>query len=398
MCIAVGEFEAGEVLASLAGEQGESATVGVPFVDLKAPSLELREELTAVFTDVLSRAAFIMGPELSDFEAAFAAFCETTYCAGVGTGTAAVRLALQAAGVRPGDDVIVPANTFIATAEAVSHLGARPVFVDCLIETATIDPGQIGPAVTPRTTAVVPVHLYGRPADMTAVLRVAAEHGLAVVEDACQAHGARFAGRTCGSFGATAAFSFYPGKNLGALGDGGAVTTSDVEADRAVRSLRNHGELVKSVHETIGLCERLDNLQAGFLLVKLAHLERWNEARRRAAAYYDAALHGNRSVELFPVHGDAESVHHLYVIQIDERERVRSRLAEAGVQTGVHYPTPLHLTPAYGHLGYAPGDFPVAERLAPRILSLPMYPQITTAQQDHVVAELRAALDEVSAA
>jgi dTDP-4-amino-4,6-dideoxygalactose transaminase len=370
---------------------------GVPFVDLKAQARELHDELSGVFESVLSRAAFTLGPECAEFEAAFAAFCGADHCAGVGTGTAAVRLALQAAGVKPGDEVVVPVNTFIASAEAVSHIGATPVFVDCLPGTANIDPARVAEAITPRTVGILPVHLYGQPADMESIGRIAGEHGLAVVEDACQAHGALFQGKPCGSMGLTAAFSFYPGKNLGALGDGGAVTTSSEQADRMVRLLRNHGELTKSVHEAVGYCDRLHNLQAGFLLRKLPRLAAWNQARREAAARYGAALAGHPTVRPVAQRDDVVSVYHLYVVQTPGRDAVRQRLAEAGVQSGVHYPAPLHLTPAYAHLGYGPGDFPVAEAMAPRILSLPLYPQITPEQQDRVLEHLLAAAREVAA-
>lgn len=360
----------------------------VPFLDLRAQGRELHDEFLAVFESVLGRAAFTMGPELTEFEAAFASCCGARHCVGVSSGTDAVRLALEAAGVGRGDEVIVPVNTFIATAEAVSHCGATPVFVDCLPGTASIDPSAIGPAVTGRTSTVLPVHLYGHPADMDGVLSAAAEHGLAVVEDAAQAHGALFHGKPCGSFGVAAAFSFYPGKNLGALGDGGAVVTDDVGVDRVLRLLRSHGEQTKSVHEVVGYCNRLHNLQAGFLLAKLPHLEAWNEARRVAAARYDAALRGHAGIGIITGRDDCLPVYHLYVVEVPERDAVRDKLGAAGVQSGVHYPVPLHLTPAYAHLGYGPGDFPVAEAMAARILSLPMYPQLSPEQQDYVVEQL----------
>ncbi len=369
-----------------------TTSMDVPFVDLRTQGAELHDEFHELFESVLSRAAFTMGPELSEFESAFAGFCAVPHCAGVSTGTDAVRLALQAAGVGPGDEVIVPVNTFIATAEAVSHCGATPVFVDCLPDTANIDPARVAEAVTPRTAAVLPVHLYGQPADMESIGRVAAERGLVVVEDACQAHGARFQDRPCGSLGLTAAFSFYPGKNLGALGDGGAVTTHDDGADRTVRLLRNHGELTKSVHEAVGYCNRLHNLQAGFLLAKLPYLTEWNNARKAAARRYDGLLAGLAGLTPLAVREDVEHAYHLYVVQVDDRDAVRERLGAQGVQTGIHYPVPLHLTPAYAGLGYGPGDFPVAEAMAGRILSLPMFPQITAAQQDYVVECLSSAM------
>ena len=364
----------------------------VPFVDLRVQGLELHDEFHEVFESVLARGAFTMGPELTEFEAAFAAFCGVDYCAGVSSGTDAVRLALQAVGVGPGDEVIVPVNTFMATAEAVSHCGATPVFVDCEPDTANLDPARVADAVTSRTAAIVPVHLYGQPADMEGIGRIADECGLPLVEDACQAHGALFKGRPCGSLGATAAFSFYPGKNLGALGDGGAVVTSDAAANRAVRLLRNHGEETKSVHEAIGYCNRLHNLQAGILLAKLPYLSGWNDDRREAAARYDDMLSAVVGVAPLERRDDVEHVYHLYVVFVEGRDEVRASMANNGVQTGVHYPVPLHLQPAYAHLGHAPGDFPVAEAMAPRILSLPMYPQITCEQQEYVIATLAAAV------
>jgi dTDP-4-amino-4,6-dideoxygalactose transaminase len=368
------------------------ATMHVPFVDLKIQAVELRAEFDAAFGSILERAAYSMGPELKEFESAFADFCGCEHAVGVSSGTDAVKLALVAAGVQPGDDVIVPANTFIATAEAVSHIGARPVFVDCLEGTGLMDPAAVGPAVTPRTTAVVPVHLYGQTVDMDALTEVATRQGLAIVEDACQAHGATYKGRPAGSLGQTAAFSFYPGKNLGALGDGGAVTTNDPAAAETVRLYRNHGQEDKYTHRVVGYCDRLHNLQAALLLVKLQRLAGWNEARRAAARDYDSALAGRRGVRVAELGDGVEAVYHLYVVMVDDRDAVRQRLGEWGVESGIHYPVPLHLQPAYESLGYSPGDFPMAERRAERILSLPMFPEIDQAQRDHVVAALMQAL------
>ncbi len=379
-------------MTTLEGGQG-AVSMSVPFVDLRAQADELHEEFAEVFASVTSRAAYTMGPECAAFEAAFAEFCGVPYCAGVSTGTDAVRLALQAAGVKHGDEVIVPVNTFIATAEAVSHIGAKPVFVDCLPDTANIDASRIEAAITERTTAIVPVHLYGQPADMDAALAIAARHGLVVVEDACQAHGATYKGRPCGSMGVAAAFSFYPGKNLGALGDGGAVTTSSDEAFSTVTLLRNHGEFPKSVHSAVGYCNRLHNLQAGFLAVKLPLLPAWNEARRRAAQRYERSFASVQGIVPVATRDDVVPVRHLYVVQVEGRDAVRELLDADGIQSGIHYPTPLHLTPAYEHLGYARGDFPVAEAMAPRLLSLPMFPQISDEQVDYVVERLRVHLE-----
>jgi dTDP-4-amino-4,6-dideoxygalactose transaminase len=364
------------------------ATRRVPFVDLKIQALQLRAEFDAAFGSIVERAAYTMGPELREFEDAFAAFCGCSHAVGVSSGTDAVKLALLAAGVRPGDEVIVPANTFIATAEAVSHIGATPVFVDCLEGNGLLDVAAIGPAVTPRTTAVVPVHLYGQTVDMDALAEVASAHDLAVVEDACQAHGATYKGRPAGSFGQTAAFSFYPGKNLGALGDGGAVTTNDPAAAACVRLYRNHGQEDKYTHGAIGYCDRLHNLQAALLLVKLPRLAAWNQARRAAALQYDAALAGKQGVTVGERDPDVEAVYHLYVVMVEERDDVRRRLGDLGVESGIHYPVPLHLQPAYAWLGYTAGDFPVAERRAERILSLPMFPEIDESQRMQVVAAL----------
>lgn len=440
----------------------------VPFVDLKAQTRDLHDELEVAFWSVAERAAFTMGPELTKFEAAFAAFCGAEHCVGVSSGTDAVKLALLGAGVGPGDEVVLPVNTFIATAEAVSHLGATPVFCDCDPHTALLDPDALAAVCEEREgmlAAVVPVHLYGRPCDMAQILAVAGEHGLAVVEDACQAHGALYDGRPCGSFGVTAAFSFYPGKNLGALGDGGAVVTSDNAIAERLRLLRNHGQAEKQVHSMVGYCDRLHNLQAAFLSVKLAHLPAWNAARRAAAAHYDKKLRDVPCVLPIATAGDGgvapgavadvgaggivEPVYHLYVVRIlgggqdedpdtdlaerlladeaacdrpdldldlcdhavpdggagrglrdvqergERRDEVRDSLAAAGVQSGIHYAVPLHLQPAYVHLGYRLGDFPVAERLATRIVSLPVFPGITAGQIDHVCDSLAAAVAEL---
>ena len=373
----------------------------VPFVDLRTQARELHDELEAALWSVIDRAAYTMGPELSQFETAFAALCGCEHALGVSSGTDAVKLALLAADVGPGDDVFVPVNTFVATAEAVNHIGANPVFVDCLAETALIDPVALEAAAAERdgtATAVVPVHLYGRPCDMDAIQAVADRHGLAVVEDACQAHGATYKGRPAGSMGVTAAFSFYPGKNLGALGDGGAVTTRSAELAERLRLLRNHGQADKYTHAVVGYCDRLHNLQAAVLSVKLAHLAQWNDARRTAAAHYGSSVKGLGSLLPIGTSDDASSVYHLYVVRLlgrdaAFRDELRERLAAAGIESGIHYPVPLHLQPAYAHLGYRVGDFPVAERLAAQILSLPMFPEITAEQQDHVVATLARALD-----
>ncbi len=375
------------------GPQGPVSSERVPFVDLKVQARELHDLYDQAIWSVIDRAAYTMGPELAAFEESFATFCGCDHCIGVSSGTDAVKLALIGAGVKPGDEVIVPANTFIATAEAVSHIGATPVFVDCLEDSGLIDPAAIGPAVTPRTSAIIPVHLYGQPCDMDAILAVAAEKGLAVVEDACQAHGAAYKGRPAGSIGITAAFSFYPGKNLGALGDGGAVTTNDAAIAETLRLYRNHGQEDKFTHRVIGYCDRLHNLQAALLGIKLERLPDWNEGRRAAAARYDQMLVELAGVKSTAVSADTYSVFHLYVVTLDGRDDVKGRLDSAGVETGIHYPVPLHLQPAYGALGHGAGDFPAAEKRATRILSLPMFPELTEAQQSRVVEALAQSID-----
>lgn len=364
----------------------------IPFVDLKAQGSELLDEFDAAFRSVVGRAAYTLGPEVAEFESAFAALCGCERAIGVSSGTDALKLAYLAVGVRAGDEVVMPVNTFIATAEAVSHIGAKPVFVDCLPETANIDPTGIEAVCTERTRAIVPVHLYGQPADMDPILTLGARRGIPVIEDACQAHGASYRGRPTGSMGAAAAFSFYPGKNLGALGDGGAVTTSDPHIADEVALLRNHGQSDKYTHAVVGYCDRLHNLQAAFLSVKLPHLAAANAARREAAVGYDRLLADIPGVRPVGSRDDIEHVHHLYVVEVEDRDAVRAALDAAGVESGIHYPVPLHLTPAYRDLGYGPGDFPVAERMAARILSLPMHPYLTSDQIEYVAQVLAAAL------
>lgn len=364
----------------------------IPFVDLREQAVSLGARYAEVFSDITARAAYTLGPEVKEFEASFAAFCGTKHCLGVSTGTDALKLAYLAVGVGAGDEVIMPANTFIATAEAASHIGAVPVFVDCLPDTSNMDPAALEAAITPRTRAIVPVHLYGQVAEMDAILAIANEHGIPVVEDACQAHGALYRGKRAGSLGAVAAFSFYPGKNLGALGDGGAITTHDDEIAARIALLRNHGQADKYTHAVVGYCDRLHNLQAGFLSVKLEHLAAWNVSRRESAARYDELLAGVDGVRTVSTREECVPVYHLYVIEVDDRDRARDHLVENGIECGIHYPVPIHLTPAYAHLGYSAGDCPVAERLAGRILSLPMFPGMTSEQIEYVVEHVKAAL------
>lgn len=348
----------------------------VPFVDLAAQYALIGHEVESAMREVLRKTNFILGEEVRLFEEAFAAYCEVGYAVGVDSGTSALELALRALGVGPGDEVITAANTFIATVLAITDSGATPVLVDVDPLTYNIDPEKLARAITRRTKAIIPVHLYGQPADMDAVQEIAQRQGLLVVEDACQAHGARYKGARAGSLGHAAAFSFYPSKNLGAYGDGGMVVTDDPEVAETVRMLRNYGQREKYVHLVPGYNRRLDTLQAAVLGVKLPHLDRWNEARREHARVYGLALQG-AAVTLPVVAGYAEPVYHLYAILADERDGLQEALRRQGVAAGIHYPIPIHLQPAYRHLGYEAGDFPVTERCARQALSLPMYPELT---------------------
>lgn len=368
----------------------------VPFMDLPLQISNLQPEIDTAIRSVLAHGHFILGPELEKFEGEWAAFCGVAHAVGVGSGTDALHLILRAMEIGAGDEVITVANTFIATAEAISFAGARPVLVDCRLGDYLIDTEAVSAAITPRTRAIIPVHLYGQPADMNALSAIAGRHGLALIEDAAQAHGATLAdGRACGSLGVMAGFSFYPGKNLGAFGDAGAVTTGDEVLARRIRLLRNLGSTVKYHHEIKGLNSRLDTLQAAVLSVKLKRLAAWNEARQRAAALYREALDGCPGVVL-PSAAPWTGTHayHLFVIRLAEHDRdaVARGLASRGVQCVVHYPVPIHLQEAYADLGLAQGAFPASEIAARTILSLPMFPEITPAQIGHVAESLRAVL------
>ncbi len=367
--------------------------MGVPFIDLSAQQAEIAAEVEPAVLDVLRRAAFIGGPAVAAFEAEYAAFLGVTHCIGVANGTDAVELALRAVGVQPGGEVIMPANTFIATAEAASRIGAIPVPVDVDPEYLLIDPDAVAAAITPRTQAIVPVHLFGQVAPVERLEAIAAAHGLPIVEDAAQSQGAERLGRKAGALGRVSATSFYPGKNLGASGDGGAVMTDDAEAARFVRLMGGHGSAVKYQHEIVGVNSRLDAIHAITLRAKLRRLPQWNECRRQAAARYVvllADLPGVRVPQTMPGNSD---IWHLYVIRVArERDRVLADLTAAGIGAGLHYPDPWHLTPAYAHLGYRPGTCPVAEKAAHEILSLPMFPHLTESQQEMVAAALRTAV------
>jgi dTDP-4-amino-4,6-dideoxygalactose transaminase len=349
----------------------------VPFVDLRAQYVSIAEEINAASVAVLGRTDYILGRDVDLFEEEFAAFCEAAFAVGVDNGTSALELVLRAYGIGPGDEVITAANTFIATALAISCVGATPVLVDIDPQTYTIDPMLIEAAITPQTKAIIPVHLYGQPADMDSILEIARRHDLVVIEDACQAHGARYKGRRVGSLGHAAAFSFYPAKNLGASGDGGMIVTNDQEVAKSLRMLRNYGQREKYYHVLRGYNRRLDTLQAAMLRVKLKYLDAWNAARRTHAQAYAQLLVGTEAVTPKEA-DDAESVWHLYVIRTANRDMLQAHLADRHIATGIHYPVPIHLQPAYQDLGYTRGAFPIAERYADEILSLPMYAELTS--------------------
>jgi dTDP-4-amino-4,6-dideoxygalactose transaminase len=355
----------------------------VPFVDLKAQHKASQNDVEAAIKNVIDDTAFVGGKYVDRFERDFASYCGTTHAVGVSSGTSALQLALLAMGVGPGDEVITAANTFIATAEAISHTGAKVVFVDMDPATYNISVSLLEKAVTPKTKVIIPVHLYGQPADMDPILEIAAKHDLLVLEDSAQAQGARYKGRRCGSMGHIAAFSFYPAKNLGAYGDAGAVVTDRAQYIETIRLYMNHGRRSAHDHAVIGFNERLDGIQAAVLDAKLAYLDDWNQKRRDAAERYDRLL-SKLDVVTPRVHPDAEHIYHLYVIQVEDRDNVRNALGEKGVASGIHYPVPVHLLDAYKDLGLAKGSFPAAEEAADRVLSLPMFPHITGEQQEYV--------------
>lgn len=363
----------------------------IPFLDLKAPHQELQSELDEVWARVRDSGWYILGPEVDAFEQEYAAYCGAQHCVGVANGLDALHLALRALGVGTGDEVIVPSNTYIATWLAVSQCGAVPVPVEPDPATHNLDPRRIEAVVTPRTKVILPVHLYGQPADLDPILSIARRHGLRVLEDAAQAHGARYKGQRIGAHGDAVAWSFYPGKNLGALGDAGAVTTNDPELADRLRVLRNYGSRVKYVNEVQGWNSRLDPLQAAILRVKLAHLDEWNARRAEIAALYLREL-ADCGVVLPQVPDWAQPVWHLFVIRHPQRDALQQRLAQAGIQTLIHYPIPPHRQQAYAGLGLAEGALPIAERLAAEVLSLPIGPHLSGAQAEQVVAAVKAAV------
>jgi len=361
----------------------------VPFLNLKAQLPQIREEIEERFARIIDNTAFVCGREVKEFEETFSALHDVKHTVGVSSGTNGNHLALLSCGIGEGDEVILPANTFIATAEGISHSRATPVFVDADAETYNIDPGRIEAKITPRTKAVNPVHLFGQPADLEPIAEIADRHDICVIEDAAQAHIAEYNGRKVGGIGTIASWSFYPGKNLGAWGEAGAVTTDNEDLAVHIKKMRDHGSDTKYHHDFIGFNFRMSEFQAAVLNVKMKYIEEWTEKRRANARLYDAGLSGIAQVKT-PHHADnCTHVYHLYVIRAADRDNLQAYLKEHGIGTGLHYPIPLHLTEAYARSGYNKGNFPVAEKLADEILSLPMFPELTEAQIDHVCTKIR---------
>jgi dTDP-4-amino-4,6-dideoxygalactose transaminase len=364
----------------------------IPFLDLHSHHAAIRAELDHAIKEVIDSGAFAGGPFVEKFETDFAAYCGSQYAIGVGSGTEALWLSLLACGVGPGDEVITVANTFMATAEAITYCGARPVFVDVNENTYTMDPAGLEAALSPRTKAIIPVHLFGQPADLDSILLFARDHNLVVVEDAAQAHGAKYKGRTAGTLGNAGCFSFYPSKNLGAFGEAGAIVTNDAELQEKLRILRDHGQVRKYRHDVIGWNCRMDGIQAAVLSVKLRYLESGNSLRRAHALQYNRALDGLGEV-VTPFEAPyARHVYHVYAIRVEERDEVTRFLKERAIQCGVHYPVPIHLQKAYQHLGYATGSLPISERIALELMSLPMFPELTEEQIATVALAVREAI------
>lgn len=371
-----------------------SLSDAIPFLDLKPVYLAAREAIDAALLRVAASGWYLLGKELTEFEAAYASYCGATHCIGVANGLDALHLALLALGVGPGDEVIVPSNTYIATWLAASQCGARPVPVEPIELTYNLDPDQIEAAITQRTKAILPVHLYGQPADMDSICAIAARHGLAVLDDCAQAHAAMYKGRRVGSLADLSAWSFYPGKNLGAFGDGGAVTTSDNELDGKLRMLRNYGSRMKYVNEVKGFNSRLDDIQAAVLAAKLRHLDEASAQRRSIAQRYLEGLAG-LPLTLPYVPEWADPAWHLFVVRHENRDALQKQLAERGIGTLIHYPIPPHMQASYAELGYAQGDFPIAERIHAEVLSLPLWPGMTDTQVARVIEAVRAVLELV---
>jgi dTDP-4-amino-4,6-dideoxygalactose transaminase len=360
----------------------------IPLVDLKAQYAAIKPEIDAAIQRVIGNTSFILGKEVADFETNFAAFCQAKHCIGLDSGTAALHLALLLCDVKPGDEVITTTHTFVATAEGISIIGARPVLVDIDPRTYNLDPRAVERAITPRTKAIIPVHLYGQPAEMDAILEIARKHNVRVIEDAAQAHGAEYRGKRAGTMGDLACFSFFPSKNLGAYGDAGALITNDDELAARARLLRDHGRRDKYEHLIVGYGYRLDALQAAILGAKLPHLDAWNVRRRAIADYYTELL---SNTEIVPPYAPSHitPVYHIYAVRAKNRDGLRAHLKSRGIETGIHYPIPLHLQPVYANLGYARGDFPHAEQVANEELSLPMYPELRDAQVEMIAQTVR---------
>jgi dTDP-4-amino-4,6-dideoxygalactose transaminase len=362
----------------------------IPFLDLKAQYQRVKPEIDAAITQVVDSAQFVLGPQVAAFEERFAAYCGAKHCMAVNSGTSALHLALLAAGIGPGDEVITVSMTFVATTAAILYCGARPVFVDLDPDTWTMDPKLIESAITPRTKAILPVHLHGLMVDMDPIIEIARRHGLVMIEDAAQSHGAEYKGRRAGSVGDVGCFSFYPGKNLGAYGEGGAVVTNNPELARHVALLRDWGQECKYNHVLPGYNYRMDGIQGAVLNVKIEHIEAWTEARRVVASHYDRLLANCRYRRPAPP-PNCRHVYHVYAIELRHRDDVQKALHAAGIQTGIHYPVPVHLQKAYADLKYKPGDLPVSEALAKRFLSLPIYAELQPEQVAEVVQALEKA-------
>jgi dTDP-4-amino-4,6-dideoxygalactose transaminase len=366
---------------------GAKTELKVPYFDLTVQYQLLRDEIRTALDRVCNKAAFILGEEVERFERAFAEYCGVKHCVGLNSGTSALHLALLAAGIGAGDEVITTSNTFIATVEAIIYTGATPVFADVDPATGNIDPAEIEKAITKRSRAIVPVHLYGRPANVGALSKIASGHGLLLIEDACQAHGATYCGKRVGGFGHSAAFSFYPGKNLGAYGEGGALTTNNDEVAEIARALRSHGETTRYLHKYVGYNYRMDGFQAAVLNVKLKYLDDWTAKRKSFSALYREMLADAR-LDLPQDSPEDECVYHLFVAYVEDRDRVRAALEERGVQTAIHYPKPIHLQEGVKHLGYEQGSLPQTERACRRVFSLPLFPEMTVEQVSYAASRL----------
>lgn len=370
----------------------------IPLVDLKVQYQTIKKEIDKAIFGVIESSQFVLGENLEKFEQEFAKFCEAKYAVGVGNGTDAIYLILRALNIGEGDEVIIPVNTFIATAEPLNMVGAKPVFVDIDPETFNINVNKIEKAITKKTKAVIPVHLYGQSADMTPILKIARKNKLVVIEDAAQAHGARYKGKRVGSIGEVSIFSFFPAKNLGAYGDAGMVVTNKRKIAEKIFALRDHGRREKKknqyVHRIEGINSRLDEIQAAILRVKLRHLEKWNKARRKHAKTYDLFFKKIDKITVPKIKSVCESVYYMYVIRVKNRDLLRNKLKEVGISTGIHYPIPLHLQPAFKRFGYKKGDFPEAEKAAEEILSLPMYPELTVSQIKFITTSIQKIIEK----